>query len=147
MYKPSTYLVITYFPTYLPTYETYFLQNWLPRWNQILTQVRFNQNWVIMGIQWMVHWWVPVQCGRTWHTLMIAGLSFVLFMATDKHLFFGTKLKGWQGWELSAHNRYGFPHFNQYDAQCLWINLKGYDFPTREKRNSSYHVLIIFSIT
>jgi hypothetical protein len=30
MYKPSTYLVVTYFPTYLPTtmYETYFLQNW-----------------------------------------------------------------------------------------------------------------------
>jgi len=31
MYKPFTYLVITYFstylPTYLPMYETYFLQN------------------------------------------------------------------------------------------------------------------------
>jgi hypothetical protein len=26
MYKPSTYLVVTYFPTYLPTYETYFLK-------------------------------------------------------------------------------------------------------------------------
>jgi hypothetical protein len=37
MYKPSTYLVSTYFPTYLPTYKTYFLQNWLLRWNQILT--------------------------------------------------------------------------------------------------------------
>jgi hypothetical protein len=24
MYKPSTYLLITYFPTYLPIYETYF---------------------------------------------------------------------------------------------------------------------------
>jgi hypothetical protein len=24
MYKPYTYLVVTYFPTYLPTYETYF---------------------------------------------------------------------------------------------------------------------------
>jgi hypothetical protein len=33
MYKPSTYLVVTYFPTYLPTYETYFLESWLPRWN------------------------------------------------------------------------------------------------------------------
>ncbi len=41
MYKPSTYLVVTYFPTYLPMYETFFLQNWLPRWNQILTQLRF----------------------------------------------------------------------------------------------------------
>jgi hypothetical protein len=25
MYKPFTYLLITYFPTYLPIYETYFL--------------------------------------------------------------------------------------------------------------------------
>jgi hypothetical protein len=24
MYKPSTYLVVTYFPTYLLMYETYF---------------------------------------------------------------------------------------------------------------------------
>jgi hypothetical protein len=37
MYKPFTYLVITYFPTYLGIYETYFLQNWSPRWNQIST--------------------------------------------------------------------------------------------------------------
>jgi hypothetical protein len=37
LFNPSTYLVITYFPTYLPMYETYFLQNWLPRSNQ-----RFN---------------------------------------------------------------------------------------------------------
>jgi hypothetical protein len=41
MYKPSMYLLVTYFPTYVPIYKTYFLQNWLPRWNQILTQVRF----------------------------------------------------------------------------------------------------------
>jgi hypothetical protein len=26
MYKPSTYQVIAYFPTYLTIYETYFLQ-------------------------------------------------------------------------------------------------------------------------
>jgi hypothetical protein len=38
MFKPSTYLVIAYFPTYL---STNFLQNWLPRWNQILTQLKF----------------------------------------------------------------------------------------------------------
>jgi hypothetical protein len=30
MYKPSTYLVVTYFPICLPIYETYFLQKWLP---------------------------------------------------------------------------------------------------------------------
>jgi len=52
-----------YFPTYLPTYETYLLQNWL-RWNQILTQLRFIHNWVIMGIQWMVRCWVLVRCGQ-----------------------------------------------------------------------------------
>jgi hypothetical protein len=38
MYKPSTYLVVTFFFTDLPMYETYFLQNWLPRSNQRLTQ-------------------------------------------------------------------------------------------------------------
>jgi hypothetical protein len=36
MYKPSTYLVISYFPTYLPIYETYFLQ--------LVTRVRPNIN-------------------------------------------------------------------------------------------------------
>jgi hypothetical protein len=44
--------------TYLPIYETYFLQNWLLRGNQMLTQSRFIPNGVITGIQWMVHWWV-----------------------------------------------------------------------------------------
>jgi hypothetical protein len=60
MCNPSIYLVVTYFPTYLSIYETYLLQNWLSRWNQILTQLRFIYNWVIMGIQWMVYWWFNV---------------------------------------------------------------------------------------
>jgi hypothetical protein len=30
MCKPSTKLVVTYFPTDLAMYETHFLQNWLP---------------------------------------------------------------------------------------------------------------------
>jgi hypothetical protein len=30
MYQPSTYLVVTYFPTDIAMYETYFFQNWLP---------------------------------------------------------------------------------------------------------------------
>jgi hypothetical protein len=64
MYRPSmSYIVITHVPTYLPTCETYFVQNWLPRWNQILTQLRFIHNWVITGIQWLVCWWVLVHCG------------------------------------------------------------------------------------
>jgi hypothetical protein len=54
MYKPSSYVVVTYFSTDLPIYETYFLQNWLPRWNQRITQLMFIHNWVIRGIQWMV---------------------------------------------------------------------------------------------
>jgi hypothetical protein len=31
--------------------------------NQILIQLRFIYNSVIMDIQWMVHWWVLVHCG------------------------------------------------------------------------------------
>jgi hypothetical protein len=64
MYKPSTHLVIIYFPTYPLIYETYFLWNRLPRWNHKLTQLRFHHNWVITGIQWMLHWWVLVDCGH-----------------------------------------------------------------------------------
>jgi len=44
MYKPSAYLVVTYFSTYLLKYETYLLQNWLPRWNQILIELKFIHN-------------------------------------------------------------------------------------------------------
>jgi hypothetical protein len=46
------------FPTYLPSYEFYFIQNWLPRWNEILTLLRFIHNWAITGIQCMVGSWV-----------------------------------------------------------------------------------------
>jgi len=37
------------FPTNLPMYETYFLQNGSPRWNQILTQLRFIQRTFSFG--------------------------------------------------------------------------------------------------
>jgi hypothetical protein len=37
MYKPSTYLVVTYFPTYLPIYETYFP-------TELVTKVKPNLN-------------------------------------------------------------------------------------------------------
>jgi hypothetical protein len=69
MYKPSTYLVVAYFLTYLPTYlymRPIPYKNWLRRWNQILTQLRFIHNWVIMGIQWMVRWWGT---GSLWRAL------------------------------------------------------------------------------
>jgi hypothetical protein len=83
MYKPSTYLQVAYFATYLPISETYFLQNWLLRWNQILPQLRFIHNWVIVDMEWMVCWWVLVQCGQefaiwsgnTCHVLTLAFFS------------------------------------------------------------------------
>jgi len=31
MYKPSMYLIVTYFSTYLPTDETYLPQNWVAK--------------------------------------------------------------------------------------------------------------------
>jgi hypothetical protein len=37
MYKPSTYLLIIYFPTYLPIYETYFF-------TELVTKVKPNIN-------------------------------------------------------------------------------------------------------
>jgi hypothetical protein len=54
MYRPFTYQVVTYFPTYLPTYlymRPIFLQNWLPRLNQRLTQLRFIHNRVAGKVQ------------------------------------------------------------------------------------------------
>jgi len=43
MYKLSTYLVVTYFPTYLPTYETYFQG---PPPNFVLSNVT-RQEWTL----------------------------------------------------------------------------------------------------
>ncbi len=55
MYTPSTYLLVIYFPTYLRIYEAYFLQKWLTRWNQIVTQLRFrhpSSGWCSGGCCW-----------------------------------------------------------------------------------------------
>jgi hypothetical protein len=43
MYKPSSYLVVTYFPTYLPTYiqDLFFMELVYQGENQILIQLRF----------------------------------------------------------------------------------------------------------
>ncbi len=65
MYK--TYLPSCYLFSYLSIYifETYFLPNWLPRWNHIQTQLKFIHNRIITGIlQWMVWSWVLVHCGQ-----------------------------------------------------------------------------------
>jgi hypothetical protein len=52
------WLSCLFFNTYLLT-----TNNQVPRWNHILTQLRFIHNEVIRGIQWMVCWWVLVHCG------------------------------------------------------------------------------------
>jgi len=70
MYLPNNNLF-----SYLSTYIwNLFLKNWLPRWKQILTQLRFIHNWVITGIQWMDG--ALVGAGSLWlykHTIAIYG--------------------------------------------------------------------------
>ncbi len=102
MYKPSPYLVGTYFPTYLPTYETYFLQNWLPRWNWILTQLRFIHEWVLMGVQWMVRWWGLVHCGPKSEPGCISGSSSVTHNFVSKKSFLFTDVA--TKWHWSIHH-------------------------------------------
>jgi hypothetical protein len=46
-------------------YVTYFIGNRLQRHNQILTWLRFIHNWVIIGIHWMMCWWVLVHSGHS----------------------------------------------------------------------------------
>jgi hypothetical protein len=63
MYKQSTYLVGTYFPSYLPMCETYFLQNWVTKVKPNINSVEVHpQLGVITGIQWMV-------AGGCWFTV------------------------------------------------------------------------------
>jgi hypothetical protein len=66
MYKPTTYLVVTYFPTYLFIFRTYFLVNGLPRQNQILTQISGHPvDRVLVG------------AGSLWFNLGLFFMSFV----------------------------------------------------------------------
>jgi hypothetical protein len=48
MYKPSTYLVVSYFSTYLPMYETYFLKDFVtklkPNTNSVEVHPRLSNN-------------------------------------------------------------------------------------------------------
>jgi hypothetical protein len=100
MHKPFTCLVFTYAPTYLPIYETYFLQNWLLRWNQIWTQMRFIHNWVIRGIQWMVCWWVLVHGGVVHKCSMWQRAPWRTWEKEWSGLFFNRKLNlaGFHTW-------------------------------------------------
>jgi hypothetical protein len=82
MYNPFTYLVVAYFLTYLPIFQTYFLQKWLPRWNQILTQLRFIHNWVITG----TNGWCTGGCWVTVaHSLKWMPLSQLWIQEKDWH--------------------------------------------------------------
>jgi hypothetical protein len=58
----------------------------LPRWDQVVTQLRIIHNWLMTGIQWMVNWWVLVQL---WHMICtILEVPLVSFLSTfnDDHL-------------------------------------------------------------
>ncbi len=86
MYHLSTYIVVRYFLTYLSIALTYFLLNGLPRWDHVVTQLRIIPNWLITAIQWMVHWWVLVYCGR----VLTRGLHYFI--------------KKFQSWAVWKHN-------------------------------------------
>jgi hypothetical protein len=77
MYKPPTYLVVTYFPTYLPIYETYFLQNQLPRW-------KTNTNSVEVHLQLSNNWHPVVGAGSLWPANLIDDELFMSMIATQK---------------------------------------------------------------
>jgi hypothetical protein len=53
MYKPSTYLVVTYFPTYLPIYEYLFLTELVtkvkPNINSVEVHPQLSNNWPSIG--------------------------------------------------------------------------------------------------
>ncbi len=126
MCKPS-YLVVAYFPNYLPIYETYLLQNWLPRWNQILTQLRFIHNcWVIMGIQWMVRWSVLVHCGQVrWlgEVLVKTQSSFqvlFLFLGGRQANLIGPLVPKQKLWRLFKIERFCFDVYSSSPWACLY---------------------------
>ncbi len=123
MYKPCTYLIMPYFPTYLPRYETYFLQNWSPRWNQILIQLWFIHNWIIMGIPWVVQWWVLVHFGPCCKTFIIPATSFQIF---NYFSFF-----------LSNSNNKNFRHFQR--VEC-WLEINEM---TRPLLQSTYIISLV----
>ncbi len=60
--------------------------NGLPRWDHVVTQLRIIPNWLITAIQWMVHWWVLVYCGR----VLTRGLHYFI--------------KQFQSWAVWKHN-------------------------------------------
>jgi hypothetical protein len=63
MYKPSTYLIVTYFPTYLPTYLC-VRPTRIGYQGEIKYELSWGSSRVIIGIQWMGGW-VLVHCGCT----------------------------------------------------------------------------------
>jgi hypothetical protein len=88
VYKPSTYIVVTYFPTCLPIYETYFLQTWLPRWNQNINSGE-----------------VHPQLSNNGHPVegVLVGCWFTLADLIHKHSTIGIQLETMQLWWPKMH--------------------------------------------
>jgi hypothetical protein len=109
MYKPSTYLAVAYFLIYVPIRETYFLQKWLTRWNQLLTPVEFHPQLSNNG-----H---PVD-----GALMGAG-SLWLWNKVCNALLFNALLLTRNKWLL-------FPQCHWGEAWSLPIEIDGFHSPT-----------------
>jgi hypothetical protein len=63
MYKPSTYLVVIYFPTYLPIYDTYFPTESVTKVKSNINSLEVhpplsNNGHPVDGV-----WWVLIHCG------------------------------------------------------------------------------------
>jgi hypothetical protein len=64
MYKPSTYLVVTYFPTYLLIYRNYLLTEYV-----LLTKVKLEINPAHPQLSHNGHHPVDGELGGSWFTL------------------------------------------------------------------------------
>jgi len=109
IYSPS---IITLFPTYVPIFETYFLQNLLPRWNQILTQLRLKPslaglNWIGLVLNSTTYrplFRIPVE-------LMASGFTYhmqthVVFKDFIEFIFPEFKKKLWMWWILAGKTHF-----------------------------------------
>ncbi len=99
MYKPSTYLVVTYFPTYLHMYETYFIQ-------KLVTKVKPNINSVEVHPQ-LSNYWHPVDgalvgAGSLWpfHGSLFGHHQLAITFAKKIHPALTNKIK------YSTHERF-----------------------------------------
>jgi len=67
MCMPSIYYLNSELFSYLSTYMyNPFLTEWVSKVKPDITRLRFIDNGVITGIQWIVSWWVVVHSGQFW---------------------------------------------------------------------------------